>query len=320
MAAVALCAIVTAAALVISLQLDNGWLLGQPADPPSLAESSRRWLPIVGILLVLLAALSLLWLLLGVGISTFSGRRRARPGVAFLLVIAAAAAGIAVASPGLPSGAVLLRHEPPDGHVLFTDNFSSDRRDWTRRKTTNSSLLVRQDAYQMVLRKPNTLVSASSATLNRELPPNSDVQVDLTARRPSSRGEGRYGVLCRYQSSSRYYAVAIGTKGRFRVDKRLGDRTVELQGWRSSPALKDGDPNRLRVACIGGQQQGPVLVALWANGRPVTQVVDRGRVFPSGPTLTHGSVRLFAAPTKAPVDVRFDNLTVRTLDRFSWPF
>jgi hypothetical protein len=317
--AVALSAAVAGAALVISLQVDNGWLLHQQGDQPSLTESAQRWFPIVGILVAALVTLGVLGVLLWVGISTLaSGGQLAFP-VTIVLVVAAVAAGVLIASPGLPSAPVLLGHELPGGDVVFADGFSRDRRDWTRRSTRSSRVLVQKGVYQMVLRKPNATVSASSATVNRRLQPTSDVLIDLTTRRPSGRGDGRYGVLCRYESNSRYYAVAIGADGRFRVDKRLDDRTVELQGWRTSAALKATGRNRLRVACIGGQQQGPVLLALWANGREVTQVVDRGRLYLSGPTLTRGSVRLFAAPSRAPLDVRFDNLTVHKLDRLAWP-
>jgi hypothetical protein len=316
--AVVASAAVAAAALVVSLQVDNGWLLGQEDGQPSLPESIRRWFPIVGIFLTALIALRLLGVLLGSGISALAGGRRALPAV-IVVVAAAAAAGVIIASPGLRSVPVLLEHEAPDGDIVFTDGFSRDRRDWTKRMTRNTSLLLHKGAYQMVLRKPNAMVSGGSAALNRQLAPASDVRIDWTARRSSGRGDGRFGVLCRYQSSSRYYSVAIGAKGQFRVEKHLDGRTVELQSWRTSPAVKATGLNRLRVACIGGQREGPVLLALWANGRPVTQVVDRGRLFLSGPTLTRGSVRLFTASSRGPMDVRFDNLTVRELDRQPWP-
>jgi hypothetical protein len=95
---------------------------------------------------------------------------------------------------------------------------------------------------------------------------------------------------------------------------------LQRQGWRATRTVRPTGANRLQVACTGGGHGGPVRLALAVNGQRVTQVVDRGRLFGRSPTIAGGSVALFVrSRTAAAVDVAFDDLAVRQIDRTALP-
>jgi protein kinase-like protein len=323
-----LLALGTGAAVVAMLQVDNGWLDKHardrlPADP----SAPGHWGPIVlaGAAILLPACLFGLPLLhdgLVRLVPPLAPRRSAwqRRAVVTAAVAAMGVIGTQSASPGLPAGRVLVEQTLPDGAMAAADDFSSNRAGWSTRKLAAGRAAVTKGSYRMLLTRPDALVIGGSRSLKGRLAAVADVRVDVRAVIRRGGNDPVFGVLCRYQDDRHYYLVGLTGNGRYRVDKRLGDRWVQLQGWRAARTVRSTGANRVQLACTGGGYGSPVMLALAVNGQRVTQVVDRGRLFGSSPTIAGGSVALFVrSRTAAPVDVAFDDLAVRRIDRAALP-
>jgi hypothetical protein len=323
-----LLALGTGAAVVVILQVDNGWLEKHahdrlPADP----SAPGHWGPIVlagtGILLpaclfgLPLVRDGLVRLAPPLALRRWAWQRRA---VVTAVAAAMAVTGTQLGSPGLPAGRVLVEQTLPGGTVVGADDFSSNRAGWSTRKLAASRAAVTKGSYHLILTRPDALVIGASRSLKGRLVAAADVRVDVRAVVRRGGGDPVVGVICRYRDDRHFYLVAMTGKGQYRVDKRLGDRWVQLQGWRATRTVRPAGANRLQLACTGGGYGGPVMLAMAVNGQRVTQVVDRGRLFGSSPTIGGGSVALFVrSRTAVPVDVAFDDLAVRLIDRAELP-
>jgi hypothetical protein len=323
-----LLALGTGAALVVMLQVDNGWLDKHardrlPADP----SAPGHWGPIVlagaaFLLPALIFGLPLLHDGLVRLVPPLAHRRSAwqRRVVVTAVVAAMAVLGTQVASPGPPAGRIMVEQTLPGGTLAGADDFSSNRAGWSARKLGAGRAVVAKGSYHLLLTRPDALVIGGSRSLKDRLAAATDVRVDVRAVVRRGGGDPVFGIVCRYRDDRHYYLVGLTGNGRYRVDKRLGDRWVQLQGWRATRTVRPTGANRLQVACTGGRHGGPVMLALGVNGQRVTQVVDRGRLFGRSPTIADGSVALFVrSRTAAVVDVAFDDLAVRQIDRTALP-
>jgi serine/threonine protein kinase len=315
-----------AIALMVALEAEHHWLDKDPRERLSADNAAMdHWGPVVGagggVLLVLGAvAISLLSRGLVQLLPSLGPVRAARSRRTLLACVALPLAliGIQYLSPGMPAVRVLVEQQAPDGQLLRSDNFSAAR-GWTARSAGGRGS-VTKGALHLVVKKRQTMLFGTNRALAARVAPGADVRIDLRAGLHKGSRDNVYGVACRYRDHRTYYLAGVSSQGRYRIDKRLGERWTELQPWRPSSVVRPSGMNRIQVTCLGGGNGGPVLVALWVNGERLAQVVDRGRLFRGGPTIDDGSVAVFAGSHDAvPLDVTFDDLAVRELDRDQLP-
>jgi serine/threonine protein kinase len=324
--AAALVIAATGIALMVSLQVENRWLEKEPAQRTIEDRAAmNHWGPVLGAGLGVLVTCGViaLPLLTGVLVRLAPSLRRTsrwRRIVLALIFLPLTLVGIIYVSPGMPAARVMAEQQIPNGSVTAVDNFSTTRGGWSARGV-GSRGSVRKGTFNLVVKRPDAFALGISSLLRSRLDPSADIRVDVRASLRNSTKDSSYGVACRYHDSRHFYLVGLSDKGQYRVDKRLDDRWIQLQEWRSSKVIRPDGPNRIQVVCIGGVYGGPVMLGLWVNGERLTQVIDRGSRFRSSPTIASGSIALFARSHDAiPLNVAFDDLGVRTLDRTQLPF
>ena len=127
-----------------------------------------------------------------------------------------------------------------------------------------------------------------------------DVIILVVGQKELGPDDNQYGILCRYQDDSHFYAFTIGSDGYGGIWKKTqnGVEVVGGEVLEFIPEAQQGDlPNTIRVDCVGDQ------LSLWVNGKLIRQVTDD--------TYISGDVGLLAG-TFADGDVKilFDHFIV----------
>lgn len=127
-----------------------------------------------------------------------------------------------------------------------------------------------------------------------------DVQIFTQSTKLSGTDDNLFGILCRYQDRSNFYAFVIGSDGYYGIFKMVqGQQSLIKQPHMDfSPVIKPGSEiNKIQALCKGDQ------LALVVNDNVLLRVQDD--------TLSHGDVGLMVGNFSQPgVDILFDNFIV----------
>jgi hypothetical protein len=187
------------------------------------------------------------------------------------------------------------------GIVLFYDNFSNPASGWIDRKTDYGEFAYLDGEFRVLLHKPdfNTYSILPGHKFD-----NMSVEVD--ARLVAGPADGVFGILCRAEAdegtASKAYVFAIRSDGVSAIMKRTSPTFWDAIVFaKQSAAIKNGNAsNHLRADCSGNK------LTFYVNGEKLLETTDKD--FKSGQV----GVAVTTQPKSAPMDVRFDNFTVRT--------
>jgi hypothetical protein len=179
------------------------------------------------------------------------------------------------------------------GDRLFWDDFSDSSGNWSQVSGPDGSSGILQGAYQFQVLSAHYEILATPGHTFR------DVQVEADAARLAGPAKNLFGLVCRAGSSENFYFFAISSDGYFGLAKVKHTQATLLGQamMKYSPAILQGNPNHLRLDCIGDTLKGIV------NGQVIASGVDAD--------FSSGEVGLLAgALDEAGVGVSFDNLVV----------
>lgn len=129
--------------------------------------------------------------------------------------------------------------------------------------------------------------------------------VAMSARIKWLSGSRDYGVslVCRYESNSSYYLLAVLSGGRYNIVRyRNGKPSSLTHGIQRSSAVTD-DANDITARCVGDQ---PTRLTLEANGRTVGAVNDANGI-------EGGNVGIRAGSSESFVTVGFEDFVLKYL-------
>jgi len=100
--------------------------------------------------------------------------------------------------------------------------------------------------------------------------PYSDVRVEATGQRISGPRDGYFGVTCRHEDGSNYYALVVGSDGTYGIAKQLGGNLefIKLEQDTQGRVHSGNGINHVRGDCIGSS------LTLYANGHMLMEVED----------------------------------------------
>lgn len=129
--------------------------------------------------------------------------------------------------------------------------------------------------------------------------------VALSTRVTWESGARDYGIslLCRYDSRSDYYLVAILSGGRYNIVRYRDGRPNSLTRGIQQGSGATQDANDITARCVS---HDPTIVELEVNGRPVASVKD-----PDG--VESGNVGLRVGSDESFVTIRFERFELRHL-------
>jgi hypothetical protein len=187
------------------------------------------------------------------------------------------------------------------GKILFQDDFSKPANDWMALKTDYAEFGYLDGEYRILLNKPdfNTYSLLPKQTFD-----NFSVEVDV--RLAAGPTNGVFGILCRaeanQQTVQKAYVFAIRADGFYAILKRTSPTFWDAIAYgKESKAIKPGNAvNHLRADCSGE------TLTLYVNGEKLLEKTDTA--FKTGQV----GLAVTSQPKSEPMDVRFDNFTVRS--------
>jgi len=178
--------------------------------------------------------------------------------------------------------------------VLFKDDFSKNTGGWATHEDAKSSATYSEGGFRIWVDIPHYNFW-SNPDLNFK---NSLVSVQ--ARKKSGPENNIFGLLCRYQDESNYYALVIGSDGYYGIFRNKSGNLdlIDQQHMDFSEVIEQGNAeNTIQGLCYQDQ------LALIVNGIELIRVEDR--------TLSYGDVGVIAGNFSEPgVEILFDNFIV----------
>ncbi|MFN2146366.1 MAG: serine protease, partial [Anaerolineales bacterium] len=181
---------------------------------------------------------------------------------------------------------------PAEGAVIFQDDFSTQKGSWAWEGTEGSVRYEGQELRINVTEQEYLVWGLAGENFG-------DVIVEVDTNVSTSTGEGDFGILCRYQDESNYYALEISEDGYFIIWKYAGGEYFALVDWTYSSAINTSAPNHLSAACVGS------TYILSLNGTTLAEVTDTGDA--------SGDAGLLVGTWDVPdFAVNFDNFVVKS--------
>jgi hypothetical protein len=180
-------------------------------------------------------------------------------------------------------------------NVGFEDDFSDVASGWETWNNSNGSFVAYQNGGMRFLVKEKRFDYWS-----RPGKRFSDASLEVDAVKLTGPNDNAYGLICRYQDRSNFYASVISSDGYAGIIKVEQGNYKILTGAQLSfsPSIRRGEAlNHLRMDCVGQ------TLALAVNGQVIVQAQDSAFV--------SGEVALMAGTNPDPgVDIFFDNFVV----------
>ena len=186
---------------------------------------------------------------------------------------------------------------------LFQDDFSNPASGWVAKKTDYGEFAYLDGEFRVLLNKAD--FNTYSILPTRKF---GDVSVEVDARLAAGPSNGVFGIICRAEanegSASKAYVFAIRTDGVAAILKRTSPTFWDAIALnKKSDAIKGGNTsNHLRADCSGNK------LTFYVNGEKVVETTDND--FKSGQV----GIAVTTQPKSAPMDVLFDNFTVRATE------
>jgi hypothetical protein len=193
----------------------------------------------------------------------------------------------------IPSPTFTQTIEPtPTREVIYQDDFQA-LRGWYTFEGERYRFEYKDGTYRIT----NNLIQASvnSVRLHNYF----DVYMEVDANRISGPPNGYFGLVCRFQDDSNYYALVVGPNGFYGIALLRGGRLNFISTPPTpSRAVRLGDEtNRIGASCIGD------TFTLYANGEVLTEVKDQ--------SFSSGYIGLMVGTTSVGgLQVAFDNFVV----------
>ncbi|MCW5873948.1 MAG: hypothetical protein KIS88_04815 [Anaerolineales bacterium] len=180
-------------------------------------------------------------------------------------------------------------------NVLFQDDFSSTSSGWDRAAYDFGETDYVDGGYHISVGADYSSVWANPG-INA-----SDVSVEVDAVKRGGVDDNEFGVICRYQDESNFYAGSVSSDGFYAVILiRNGEfGYVGSDSMQPSDLIRLGDTvNRVRMDCVGS------TLTLYVNGSMLTSVTDS--------TLGSGDVGMYAGSfATGGIDIFFDNFVAK---------
>ena len=180
----------------------------------------------------------------------------------------------------------------PTREIMYQDDFEATQ-GWYTFEGDRFRFEYKSGAYMIY----NNLLEAVVNSVRTQN--HTDVVLEVDAARSSGPPNGYFGLVCRFQDDSNYYALVLGSDGYYGIARLQGGK-ITFISLPPSPndAINAGFANnRIRASCIGD------TLTLYTNGVKLTEASDD--------TFDSGFVGL-AVGTKsvAGLEVLFDNFTI----------
>jgi hypothetical protein len=181
-------------------------------------------------------------------------------------------------------------HQP--GELLLVDDFSSPNFEWDVWKRADSSTVgYYQEGLVFIINSQNTdYISTVNSTYT-------NVRVEAIADNLNGLINNGFGLVCRYQDDSNYYAFLVSSDGYYGILRVLYGGYTVLNGGElqySESIYQGKSANHIRADCIGNQ------LTLYVNNVMLAQVQDD--------VFSEGRIGLTASSFEEPgVAILFDN-------------
>jgi hypothetical protein len=157
---------------------------------------------------------------------------------------------------------------PTESEIVLEEDFSSDEPEFTTDSDPHVDQTVSGGAYHILIK------DASSPQLTRHIFDHSydafRFESTVTLRGPR---DVVFSVGC--WSGNSAYVLALAGDGEMglieTVSESTGERRPLTRGTTTEALRPVGEPNRLRIDCVGGGSE-PTVVSGWINGAPVLSV------------------------------------------------
>jgi len=187
---------------------------------------------------------------------------------------------------------ITLETDRQSGELLMVDDFSSPNFQWDVWKRTDGSTVgYYQDGLVFIINSQNTdyVSTANSIYTN--------VRLEAIANNLNGLLNNGFGLVCRYQDDSNYYAFLVSSDGYYGILRVLYGGYTVLNGGKlqySESIYQGENVNHIRADCIGNQ------LTLYVNNVPLAQVQDD--------VFSEGRIGLTASSFEEPgVAILFDN-------------
>lgn len=181
---------------------------------------------------------------------------------------------------------------PPEGSIIFQDDFSSIREAWAWEDVEGSVTHVSGELHLEV--KPSEYFIWGVPSHNF-----TDVILEVDAMVITAAGDGDFGLICRYQDNQNFYGMEISEDGYYAVWKMINGEYIPLVDWKYSSLINTDSSVHLGASCVGSS------LALMVNGEFLAEIQDND--------LTSGDAGVVAGTWEfSPFVVGFDNFVVRS--------
>ncbi|MBN1230536.1 MAG: protein kinase [Anaerolineales bacterium] len=179
-----------------------------------------------------------------------------------------------------------------DGKLLIEDDFSNSNSGWDTGTVDGGEADYKNGKYELLVNKPEWVVWTN---LDRTF---TDTVVSVTMDLTDLKGEGEYGVMCRYENENNYYDFGISDDGYFIIGSWVGAEYNTLVDWTYSSEIPIGGGEvRVTVGCVED------TLSLVINGVPQASVQDE--------THTNGELGLYGITYEnSSILVQFDDFVV----------
>ena len=152
------------------------------------------------------------------------------------------------------------------GELLMVDDFSSPNLEWDVWKRADGSTIgYYQDGLIFIINSPNTDYASMANSIY------TNVHLEVLASNLNGLMNNGFGLVCRYQDDSNYYAFLISSDGYYGILRVLFGNYTVLNGGelQYSEAIRQGEnTNHIRADCNGNQ------LTLYVNNIQLAQVQD----------------------------------------------
>lgn len=220
---------------------------------------------------------------------SFANQKTAPKNIAVLLLLAFLLMGCM--KPLLAADDILWINQAP---VLFKDDFSKYTGGWMTYQDSPSFAGYEQNGFRLMTVVPDYQIWSVPGLNFR------NTQVFVQATKLDGTNDNLFGLLCRYQDESHYYAFVISSDGYFGIYKQVEGQLalIDQAHMDFSPVINQGATgNDIQAVCLNDQ------LVLTVNDTKLLQVQDN--------TFSHGDVGVVAGCYAKPgVNILFDNFIV----------
>jgi len=178
--------------------------------------------------------------------------------------------------------------------ALYRDDFADPTSGWTRDASADYIADYEDGGYRIFVNAPDYSVWSRP---DQEF---ADVSIEVTATKIGGPDDNNFGLICRYQDASNFYALLISSDGFYGVLVSVDNewQFVGMDILLPSVKINQGArSNDIRADCVGDR------LSLYVNGELLVRVTDD--------TLGSGDVGLIAGTFgEAGVDILFDDFVV----------